>query len=337
MEHVLRDVVYSRVQGFRPMRLDLHLPAGPASTAAGAPLPAVVFIHGGGWRLGDRGTFAPKQPELTFERIASAGFGVVSIEYRLSGEAVFPAQLDDVRAALAWVREAGPGHGLDPDRVVLWGESAGGHLAALGALDAAGIPDAAAGRALQGPDATAGQASPGPDASVAMPARPTVVGVIDWYGPADLPAFARHVDPVREAELLTDADSREAQLLGGPIGERDELARAASPAVLLREAARSAASNRSLPPLPPFHLAHGTRDAFVPIAQSESLHDALVAAGAEVDFERVEGANHLWIDLDDPESVFASALAFARRVNAAHHDMMNSSCRHTGMHDRSTR
>ncbi|WP_375389943.1 alpha/beta hydrolase fold domain-containing protein [uncultured Amnibacterium sp.] len=191
MSTVLRDVVFAERIGFRPLSLDLHLPEA-------APAPVVLFLHGGGWRLGSRRAFVPhRSADETLGRITAAGFAVASADYRLSGEARFPAQVDDVLAAIGWVREHGAEHGLDPARIVLWGESAGAHLAALAALD--------------------------PAAGVA--------GVVDWYGPADLTALGRDLRPDDPAAVDDDPASREAGLLGGPVSALPDLARAASPAL----------------------------------------------------------------------------------------------------------
>lgn len=112
---VQRDVVYRTVLGFRPLALDWYLPDDPVAT--------IVYVHGGGWRRGSR------RRELLdglYERITDAGYAVATVDYRLSGEATFPAPLEDLRAAIEFVR-SGP--------VYLWGESAGGHLALLAGLD----------------------------------------------------------------------------------------------------------------------------------------------------------------------------------------------------------
>jgi len=144
LTRVLRDVVFAEYPGFRPVSLDLHLPVGDG------PHPVILQLHGGGWRVGTRSVFTPLvSEEHSFGRIVAAGFAVVAADYRLSGEAHFPAQVDDVERALDWIRERPD---LDSSRVVLWGGSAGGTLAALLAFR-----------------------------------RPTdIAGVIDWYGVSDL-------------------------------------------------------------------------------------------------------------------------------------------------------
>ena len=265
---VRRAVPYAVRPGFRPLQLDLH------QRAADDSRPVILFLHGGGWRLGSRGMFCPTwrhwQPD-PFVRLAAAGFTVVSAEYRLSGEAVFPAQLDDVTDALRWIGARANELGVDPGRVVVWGESAGGHLAALLGLAAT-------------------RARPG-----------AVVGVVDWYGPSDLTTLEAQARP--DAVARSDAaDSREALLIGATVAEAPERARAASPVSYVHAAA------------PPFHIAHGTADRFVPAEQSRELAEALRRAGASVELDLVEGADHMWQGAADPERIFARALDFARRV-----------------------
>lgn len=112
------DIEYTRAGG-EPLRLDLYTP----ENAAGL-LPVLVWIHGGSWRWGHKGY-------CSVAHLATNGFAVVSIDYRLTGVAKFPAQLDDCRAAVRWVREHGAAYGLDGNRIAAYGASAGGHLAAL--------------------------------------------------------------------------------------------------------------------------------------------------------------------------------------------------------------
>jgi acetyl esterase/lipase len=265
---VRRAIPYAVRPGFRPLQLDLYQPSD------GRSRPVVLFLHGGGWRLGSRTVFCPTwrhwRPD-PFARLVAAGFAIVSAEYRLSGEAIFPAQLDDVTDALRWVGARADELGVDPDRVVVWGESAGGHLAALLGLSAT--------RARAG----------------------AVVGVVDWYGVSNLATMAAPARP--DAVARSDAaDSREALLIGAPVADEPELARAASPISYVHAAA------------PPFHIAHGTADRFVPAEQSKELAEALRRAGVPVELDIVEGADHMWQGAADPERVFARALNFARHA-----------------------
>jgi acetyl esterase/lipase len=107
------------------LRLDILRP--PGATAR----PVVLYVHGGGWHEGDRG--AGMHPWLN-PLLVAHGYVTASVTYRLSGEAHWPAPLDDVRAALRWLRAHAASHGGDPDRIGVWGHSAGAHLAALAAL-----------------------------------------------------------------------------------------------------------------------------------------------------------------------------------------------------------
>ncbi len=188
-----RAVTFAAIGGYRPLELDIVRPA------ADGLWPAVMYLHGGGWRLGARDMTSPAfrdwQPGL-LDRVASAGFAVVCPDYRLSGEARFPAQLDDVLRALDWVACSGPGHGIDPDRILLWGDSAGGHLATLAAL--------------QGK------------------ARPAIRGVVAWYPVTDLPGIQADADAIG-GDPHDTADARESALLGGLIRDLPELAADASP------------------------------------------------------------------------------------------------------------
>lgn len=121
-----RDVVYQTLPGYRPQIVDIYVPATPG------PHPLVLYIHGGGWIGGHtRHSGALADFPKVLARLASEGFTVASLEYRLSGEAKFPAQLQDANAALRFLRQNAAQYRIDPAKVGLWGGSAGGHLAAL--------------------------------------------------------------------------------------------------------------------------------------------------------------------------------------------------------------
>ena len=179
------EIDFAQPPGFRPLSLDLRTPDS-------ANAPVVVFLHGGGWLRGSRKVFTPGIGAAeSFDRIVAAGFAVAACEYRLSGEALFPAQLDDVAAAVAWLHAHGAEHGIDASRLVLWGVSAGATLAALTGLG-----------------------------------RDDVCGVVDWFGPADLIALAQHDtgEPpaeTREARWLgaPATDVPDAALRASPIAQ----------------------------------------------------------------------------------------------------------------------
>jgi pectinesterase len=115
------DVTYVR-RGAHDLKLDLYVPAAGGAT----PRPAIVFVHGGGWRTGVRANFAPMAI-----RMAERGYAAATISYRLSPEALYPAAILDARAAVRWVRAHAGEYGIDPDRIAIAGGSAGGQIAAL--------------------------------------------------------------------------------------------------------------------------------------------------------------------------------------------------------------
>jgi len=269
----LLGVPYAAIPGIRPLELDLYLPAGDG------PHPVVVFLHGGGWRLGSRHLAGPAyrgQTPTPFERVAQAGIAVASVDYRLSGEAVFPAQLHDAKAAVRWLRARAGELGVDPDRIAAWGESAGAHLAALLGL----VGD----QAMEGDVGVAGTSS-------------AVSAVVAWYAPTDLAAVAADlgVDP-------HDPATREAQLLGAPAVDVPELAAQASPVTHVS------------PDAPPFLLLHGAADRMIPCVQSERLYDALVEAGVEAELDIYEDADHMWLGSSEaPEKALDRTIDVLRR------------------------
>lgn len=263
------DIVVVRRSG-RDLKLDLFVPAGTAG-----PHPVVVWIHGGAFLQGDR----KKMPER-WEPLVSRGIAVASIEYRLSHEATFPAQLFDVRAAIRYLRAHGSELGLDTDALGLWGASAGGHLAALAGL-------------LGDQDTLPGEGDVGGDVSVRA--------VAEAYGPSDMTASAP--PPARATIPGVTAPSWLDRFLGGSPEELEELARAASPVMHVRRDA------------PPFQISHGTADELVSWRHSWNLHTALVVAGAESELFLLDGYRHGYIngvrrgDLDLEELLDGGRLA----------------------------
>lgn len=124
-----RDVVYQQINGYTPQVVDIYVPAGKG------PHPLVLYIHGGGWVGGHtRHSGALANFPRVLAALAAEGFTVASLEYRLSGEAKFPAQAQDAKAALRFLAANAATYRIDPARVGIWGGSAGGHLTALTAL-----------------------------------------------------------------------------------------------------------------------------------------------------------------------------------------------------------
>jgi acetyl esterase/lipase len=171
------DLVYSALPGFRPLRLDLY-----SVEPSRSPRPLVVFIHGGGWTTGNpRAGGAFKELPDVLAWLAQRGYVVASIEYRLSGEGMFPAPLHDLQAAIRHLRANAAPLGIDPNKVALWGMSAGAHLAAL---DAVGCGMTT----LDPPDPS------GPSSTAC------VQGFVGWFGVYDLQeaiASAPYVDAIR--------------------------------------------------------------------------------------------------------------------------------------------
>jgi acetyl esterase/lipase len=237
-----QGVTYAMVAD-RPLHMNLAWPSQPPVL----PMPVVVWFHGGGWCGGDhRG-----EENLS---LARRGYFTANVEYRLSQEAVFPAQIHDCKAALRYLRANAAEHGLDPDRIGVWGASAGGHLAAL-------VGTAGWVRELEGDLGNAEYSS-------------AVQAVVDICGPSNLTALPQ--SPAAYAIIREIVD----QFLGGPLAERLDLARAASPVTHVR------------PTCPPFMIVHGDQDDVVPIGQSEQLHAALTDAGVESALVRVRGGGH---------------------------------------------
>jgi acetyl esterase/lipase len=243
---VERNLAYGPYGGRN--RLDLYLPPG-----AKGPLPLIIWIHGGAWLGGSKDEGNPALPLL------GRGYAVASINYRLSQQARFPAQIEDCKAAVRFLRANAKKYGLDPKRFGVWGASAGGHLVAL-------LGTSGGVKELEGD---------GPNQGVSS----RVQAVCDWFGPVDLLKMGEQSGP--HSQLRHDApDSPESRLLGGPVQERKELARRANPSTYIDKDD------------PPFLIFHGDHDDLVPVQQSRMLDKALKAAGVESTLVVVSGGGH---------------------------------------------
>jgi acetyl esterase/lipase len=266
--------VYAAAAGYRALELDLWVPAGPG------PAPLVVWVHGGAFMVGHRHGFPPALREgQLVDALLAAGLAVASIEYRHAREAVFPAQLHDAQAAVRWLRHHADGLGLDPARVGIGGESAGGHIAALVAF-AAGRPE------LQG---ALGVRGPGTEVSA----------LVDWFGVSDLDAMPEFEVPPEVAARLAPEDL---------VAPEDVLLAGVDPAV------RAVSSPLPLvgPGAPPTLLVHGDADTVVPLEQSVRLHEALQAAGASSRLVVVPGADHGFTGAADPDALVADTVEHFR-------------------------
>jgi acetyl esterase/lipase len=256
---VMTEMIYGNLSGFRPLTLDLYLPAGK-----GFPRPGLVFVHGGDWKGGDSrhaGTFGDFPGLLA--SLAARGYVVASVNYRLSSEARFPAALQDVKSAIRWLRSHASDYNLDETRVAIWGASAGGHLAAL-----AGV---SCGVSNLEPEVDPKDKGDPKD----QPASDCVQAVIDWYGISDFETMA--------ADLAKPAPdkSSEGDYLGCepalcPIG----VARNASPLAYIEAMS------------PPFLIQHGADDTTVSPKQSQRLYDALRAKDVPAELVIYPGVAH---------------------------------------------
>lgn len=270
----VQDVTYQVIPDFHPLKADLYLPG----TSSGAHS-IVIWIHGGGWgvgdpRMGSGGTYG-SWPD-TLAKLAARGHVVMAINYRFSGEARFPAQAQDLKAAIRWIRSNAKTYGADPSRIIVWGGSAGGYLAALAGTScgAAALEPPAPVRA--GPPVV-GMAAASTDASQSD----CVQGVVDWFGPID---FARMDSQSLPKSMIHNvASGPESKLLG--------CALPSCPAPLLQQANPETYISSSTPP---FLIIQGTNDHGVPIQQSEQLYQALRTKNVPARLVEVAGADHMF-------------------------------------------
>ena len=241
---VERDVPYADTDNPR-QRLDLYL---PKQASPDKKLPLVVYIHGGGWHSGDKSGGYRHIGSL----VESGEYIGASIGYRLTQEAIWPAQIHDCKAAIRWLRANAGKYGYDPERIGIIGTSAGGHLVAM--LGTSG-------------DVKSLEGSLGSHQDVSS----RVACVVDFFGASDLTALgSRHDGP----------DSPPAKLIGGEIKENLDIARNASPITYVSEDD------------PPFIFIHGTDDPLVPYSQSEVLDAALKKVKVESLLIPVVGGGH---------------------------------------------
>jgi acetyl esterase/lipase len=219
----------------------------------GGPFPLIIWIHGGAFRAGS------KENNRAI-RMVSRGYAVASINYRLSQVAVFPALMHDAKAAVRWLRAHAESYHLDPQRFGVWGGSAGGYLAAMVGI-VQDIPE------LEGNLGYREISS-------------CVQAVCDWYGPSDF----LHMNDVPGTMDHDAPDSPESQLIGAPIRQHPELVARTNPITYITKEKAS--------DLPPFLIMHGGNDRTVIPVQSQLLHDALVAVGADVTLVILGGLGH---------------------------------------------
>jgi alpha-L-fucosidase 2 len=248
-----KSVDYAKPAG-HALLLDLHVPAGAG------PFPAAILVHGGGFDGGTRATnMAP-----TFQPLADAGFAWFSIDYRMGPEFRFSEARQDVDAAITWVKAHARMYRVDPSKIVLSGESAGGYLVAYAATHE-------------------------------TPAT-HVAAVVDIYGPTDYERIARQRQAYPDRFNMASINGH--QKTGGGIWFFGATGYNEASFQTLRTISPIHAVHKGMPP---FLEIHGTRDDQVPYEQSPLFCDAMHQAGAACDIVTVEGGGHgmgTWKDAD---------------------------------------
>lgn len=242
---IYRNITYVDKPESDSQKLDIYVPKSASNMN---PVPIVIWIHGGGWRSGDK-RFGPFVPLLRKD------YAVASINYRLSQEAKFPAQIHDCKRAVIWVKKNAEKYNIDCDRVGVWGASAGGHLSALLGTTT-GSDD------LEKEKETDELNS-------------DVDAVCDWFGPTDLLKTIKY-DSGKDKYVVHPMVQ---QLLGVEGPRLVDAARQASPTTYITEK------------VPPTFIVHGDKDKLVSPEQSEILYKKLKAKKIDVRYETVSGGH----------------------------------------------
>lgn len=240
------DLPYAGNDNPRQM-VDLYL---PKHRATDKPLPVVVYIHGGGWSGGNR-----RGGGMAAGFAASGNYAGVSVGYRLSSEAKWPAQIHDCKAAIRWIRGHAKEYNLDPDRIGVTGTSAGGHLVSLLGL-------------TEGVKELAGNIGEFTSLSA------KVTCVVNVCGPQDM------ASPLMQGDAATKDDPAVAGLLGGSLAEKAAEAKACSPLTYVHAGA------------PPFMTLHGTKDMRVNFTNATRLQAALTKVGSPTILVPVTDGGH---------------------------------------------
>jgi acetyl esterase/lipase len=258
------DVVYAKQSKMQQM--DIYLPEKNQGH-----FPVIVAIHGGAWMICDKRD-AQQYPMLEGLK---RGYAIVSINYRLSHEAKFPAQIYDCKAAIRYIRAHAKEYSLDPDRIAAWGGSAGGHLSSL-------LGTSAGVKELE-------------DLSMGNPSQSSAIqAVIEWFGPTEsfLKMDKQFKASGKGAQDHSAAQSPESLLLGKTITQVPEMVKKASPLTYLTTNC------------PPFLIQHGSEDELVPVEQSIHFAEAIrrIAGKDKVIFEILKGSFHADPNFDTPQN-----------------------------------
>jgi len=256
----ISDVCFAEVNGEKLM-LDILSPTPNQNDK----IPAVIYIHGGGWSSGTYKMFwdtaditNPNAYRMSLNyKLVINNFVAVSIEYRFSDKAIFPAQIEDCKAAIKWLKAHADDYNIDTNHIGVWGHSAGAHLAALLGT-AVGVKEL--------------ECESNSNKNISE-----VQATVDLCAPTDCSRINRWFD---------DENSPAALLIGGKINDNLDKVQSANPI--------SYVNSKSTP----FMIIHGEKDDIIPIEQSEILYDSLKANDVEVEFIRVKNANHSFDGVD---------------------------------------
>ena len=235
--------------------LDIYLP-----DEGDGPFPVILYIHGGAFAIGDKRDIYV----LALLKVIERGFSLVSVNYRLSGETIFPAGLQDVKAAIRWVKANGNQYQLDGNRIAAWGCSSGGNYAAMICLT--------------------DNVSELDDLSLGNPEYPcNVQAAVDWFGPTD---FLKMDEQLAENGYGPgnhgEADSPESRYLGAKLADVPLKVVLANPMTYVHER------------MPPLLIQHGRLDSLVPVQQSMIFVEKLkkYVSHNRFEFDILEGAGH---------------------------------------------
>jgi acetyl esterase/lipase len=247
-------------------KLDIYLPDD-----GDGPFPVIISIHGGGFMFGDK---ADEQLNPMLKGL-NHGYAIVSINYRMSGEAIFPANINDVKAAIRWVKANAAEYKFSPKRIALWGGSAGANLAALAGTsgDVKELEDMSMGNAKQ---------------------SSRVMAVVDWFGPTNFLLMDEQLKETGNGKPdKSEANSMLSKVLGQKITEIPEKVKMANPESYITSDD------------PPFLIQHGTKDPIVPTQQSVLFYEKLVKVlGKEkVTLHLLEGVQHGGKEFETPENL----------------------------------
>lgn len=236
----------------KPHSFSLYLPDSGSKKQKGKNFPLVIYVHGGAW------TGRPEASPAWVNSFVKDGYAVAIVYYRLAQEGPFPAQMEDLNAALRWFKDNADKYHIDANRIGLWGHSAGGHLVAL-----------------MGTSANSKAFATGGDITVSR----DVKAVCDFAGPANLYELGTRVYSQKQWDTTSPSCSL-SLFLGGTAQTQKARALEASP-----DTYASAGD-------PPFLIVHGTNDKVVPVEQSDELVAVLKKNGVDTTYMRLEGAGH---------------------------------------------